>query len=34
MVILSCLSAVVGVILVGLDYGMHTIKPTQIKKTQ
>ena len=33
MVILSCLFSIIGVILVGLDYGMHTIKPVQLKKT-
>ena len=32
MVILSCLFAAAGVIMVGVDYGMHTIKPVHIKK--
>ena len=32
MVILSCIFSIVGVILVGLDYGMHSVKPAQIKK--
>ena len=33
MMALSCLAAVVGVVVVGADYGMHPVKPVMIKKT-
>ena len=33
MVVLMSLSAIVGVAVVGLDYGLHVVKPHQIKKT-
>ena len=33
MLAISCLAAVVGVVVVGADYGMHPVKPVMIKKT-
>ena len=33
MLVISCLAAVVGVVVVGADYGMHPVKPVMIKKT-
>ena len=33
MLAISCLAAVVGVVVVGADYGMHPVKPVMMKKT-
>ena len=33
MVIITGVSSIAGVILVGMDYSMHAVKPAHVKKT-
>ena len=33
MVVIMSISGLVGAAVVGVDYGLHTVKPAQIKKT-